>query len=369
LDEDAEAATLRQTGPHQTRYAENAVEQCLAENLQCCSAFTGWFIRQSLRNFQMDIAIEKTTVDRVRADGDADGGHDLRVVVDLGLIRLALLVAIRFAHRPSLARRAREAAAQMAASGKAAIAASVWLTTAAAAAEATGADLGYDQVVTLDSVIRELRHEAACAAYELKRRREFQVELLEAAAGSAAAASAAPADGRDAFWTRYVALVADRAPTLGIEEARMAQDTARGMLVFDPDTLPRWSFMPVVRLAHHLREGIASILIHDWGEDIDGLAQVMQPAMDGTRYHLTLAPGRFPGAKPGVMIVAETPALDPSAPFDGQRRAAMRCVAEIDALRGWFASRKGVARYWSDFVTPTPATEGPTRVRRDLKLG
>lgn len=360
---------MRQSSAHQTRYAENAIEQCLAENLQCCSAFTGWFIRQSLRNFQMDIAIEKTTVERVRADGDADGGHDLRVTVDLGLIKLGLLVAIRFAHRPSLARRAREAAAQMAATGKAAIAASVWLTTAATAAEVAGADLGYDQVVTLDAVIKELRDEAACAAYELKRRREFQVDLLEAAARSAAAERAAPTDGQDAFWKHYTTLIVDRAPSLGIEESRLAQDPGRGMLIFDPDTLPRWSFMPVVRLAHHLREGIASILIHDWGEDIEGLAQVMQPAMDGTRYHLTLAPGRFPGAKPGVMIVAETPPLDPSAPFEGQRRAALRCVNEIDALRGWFASRKGVARYWSDFVTPTLATEGPTRVRRDLKLG
>jgi hypothetical protein len=360
---------LRDSSAHQTRYAENAIEQCLAENLQCCSAFTGWFIRQSLRNFQMEIAIEKTTVERVRADGDADSGHDLRVVVDLGLIKLGLLIAVRFGHRPSLARRAREAAAHMVATGKAAIAASVWLTSAAAAVDVAGADLGYDQVVTLDAVTKELRDEAACAAYELKRRREFQVELLEAAARSAAIEHAAPSEGQDAFWKHYIAMISDRAPGLGVEEARLALDPNRGMLIFDPDTLPRWSFMPVVRLAHHLREGIASILIHDWGEDIEGLAQVMQPAMDGTRYHLTLAPGRFPGAKPGVMIVAETPPLDPSGPFEGQRRAAQRCVTETDALRGWFASRKGVARYWSDFVTPTLATEGPTRVRRDLKLG
>jgi glyoxylate reductase len=73
--------------------------------------------------------------------------------------------------------------------------------------------------------------------------------------------------------------------------------------------------------------------------------------------------------KPGVMIVTETPPLDPSGAFEGQRRAALRCVNEIDALRGWFAGRKGVARYWSDFVTPSLATEGPTRVRRDLNLG
>ncbi len=351
------------------RYAENAIEQCLAENLQCCNGFTGWFIRQSLRNFQMDIAIERTTVERVRDDGDADGGHNLRVVVDLGLIKLGLLIAIRFGHRPALARRAKEAAAQMAASGKVAIAASVWLTTPAAAVEVEGSELGYDQVVTLDAVIKELRDEAACAAYELKRRREFQVEVLEAAARSAAADSAAPAHGRDAFWKGYIALITDRAPALGVEEARLSSDSGRGLLIFDPDTLPRWSFMPAVRMAHHLREGIASILIHDWGEDIEGLASVMQPAMDGTRYHLTLAPGRFPGAKPGVMIVAETPPLDPSGAFEGQRRAALRCVSEIDALRGWFAGRMGVARYWPDFVTPTSATEGPTRVRRDLKLG
>jgi hypothetical protein len=360
---------LRQTAGSQQRYAENAIEQCLAENLQCCPVFTGWFIRQSLRNFQMDIAIEKTTVERVRADADADGGHDLRVVVDLGLIKLALLIAIRFTHRPALARRAKQAAAQLATGGKAAIAASVWVTAPAAAAEVASADLGYDQVVTLDAVIKELRDEAACAAYELKRRREFQVEVMLAAARSAAAEAAEPVAGQDVFWRQYLALITDHAPELCVEEARLSNDPARGMLVFDPDTLPRWSFMPAVRLAHHLREGIASILIHDWGEDIDGLAQVMQPAMDGTRYNLTLAPGRFPGAKPGVMLVAETPPLDPAAPFEGQRRAALRCVTENDALRGWFTGRKGVARYWSDFVTPTLAGDGPTRVRRDLKLG
>lgn len=352
----------------QMRYAENAIEQCLAENLQCCPGFTSWFIRQSLRSFQMDIAIEKIEVNRVRADGDGDLGHDIRLVVDLGLIRLGLLVAVRFTHRQALARRAKEAAAQMVTSGQVALAAAVWVTTAEAIIEVESGSFGYDHVITLEAVIKKFRDEAACAAYELQRRREFQVDVMEAAARDAGIVRAGSTTGQDAFWTSYLSLIADRAELLGIETARLTQDAGSGMLIFDPDTLPRWPFMPTVRLAHHLREGVVSILIHDWGEDIEGLASVMQPALDGTRYHLTLAPGRYPGAKPGAMIVAETPVLEPASPFEAQRRPAARCVAEIESMRVWFSGRKGVARYWSDFVTPTLATDGPTRVRRDLTL-
>ncbi len=346
--------------------AEHTIEQVLAENLACDPAFAAWFLELAMPGLAMEVAPSGVSVEMVARLPEADVGYDIRATVDLGPIEVGLLVAVRCDHPVLAARRAREAAADMYDSGAVAASTTVWVAPEADLARHGDREAVYDATVALEAMAGELARGAA-GGDELARRRAFQAGLLTRAARAVAAARQSPEEGRRDFWRPFLELVAEAAPALGVDGARAAIDPGTATLAFDAATLPRWPYMPPTRLALHLREGLASILIEDWGEDIEGLAAVMAPALDGTPYTLSAREaGR--GRPPGALILADAPPLDPDAPFDAQRRAARRCIAEADALRAWFVSRRGVARYWADFVAPGAEHAPRSRVRRDLRI-
>ncbi|WP_333833310.1 hypothetical protein [Rubrimonas sp.] len=346
--------------------------QVLAENLACHPSLMRWLTQQVLPDLSVDLSGAATRVDFASAEpgSDPDPGWDLKAIGDFGEIDIAFLISVRFEYRAAAARKARETAKALSASGEAAIALGVWISAKAEIDRMADEPVHCDRAVGLEKIIDMLDGEARCSAYELQRRREFQIGLLRAALRSAADAAEAPVAPRETFRRHYLDMIADEAPLLTVDFARERVDEDFAMLAFDVAALPRWPFMPTVRLAHHVREGFASILIHDWGADLEGLAGVMEPALDGTPYSLALAPSRLPGGKPGVLILAETPVLDPDRPFAAQRRDARTCIRAIDGLRGWFAARKSVVSYWSDFIGGAEESHvGHSRVRRGFKLG
>lgn len=357
--------------PRETTGCEQAIAQVLAENLACHPALMQWLTRRTLPDLSVELAPDSASVDIARATHDGDVGWDVRVIGDFGPIGIAILIAIRFAYRVGSARKAKEAARALAESGEVAVATAVWLTADAIVKSMGDEPMHYDKAVTIEALLAMLRGEARCAAYELQRRREFQIGLIESALDKAMATAVAPADPRETFRKDYLDLIADEAPLLLTEEARNASTSDFGMLIFDSGSLPHWPFLPAVRLAQHLREGAASILIHDWGEDIDALAGVMEPALDKTPYSLARAPSRPPGGKPGVLLLVDIPSLDPERPFAAQRRQAREAVRAVDALRAWFAGRKAVVGYWADFVGGQTDTReaGHRRVRKDVDFG
>lgn len=352
------------------RTFESAVVQVLAENLACHPSLMRWLALRALPELSVEIAADGTRVDFAPSGAEVDPGWDLKVIGDVGPIEIGLLIAVRFDYRASAARQAREAAKALAASGEAAVALAIWIAPKAEIDRLADDPVHYDRAVPLETIVAMLEGEARCSAYELQRRRDFQLGLLRRALRVAAEASQTPLDPRESFRRDYLEMIADEAPLLAVEQARDRADPDFATLAFDPSALPRWPFMPSARLAHHLKEGFASILIHDWGKDIDGLAAVMEPALDSTRYSLAIAPSHLPRGKPGVLILVETPPLHPERPFALQRRDARECVRAIDGLRGWFAARKSVASYWADFIGGAEeAKKGHKRVRRNFSLG
>ncbi len=362
---------MTRTAPlRRTTVCESAIAQVLAENLVCHPSLLRWLTRRTLADLSVDLANDGARVEFVGVHAEGDAGCDLKVVGDFGQIDIGFLISVRFSYRAAEARRAHEAARALSQSGETAYAVSVWVTSQAEIDRMTQEPVHYDRAIALETILDMLEGEARCSAYELQRRRDFQIGLIRRALRRALAATAAPVAPRESFRRAFLDMIADEAPMLVIEEARAREDPDFAMLTFDAEALPRWPFLPSVRLAHHLREGFASILVHDWGEDLDGLAAVMEPALDKTGYTLALAPSHVPRSRPGILILAETPKLDPDRPFALQRREARRCMKIIDEMRAWFVTRKSVVGYWAEFIGHAQDEQkGHKRVRRDLRLG
>lgn len=352
------------------RIHESVVTQILAENLVCHPSLMRWLTQRTMPTLSVDLTSDATRVEFATVGEEGDPGWDLKAVGDFGQIEIGFVISTRFAYRAAAARKARAAAKALGEKGEAAVALCVWVASQAEIDRMADEPTHYERAVSLESIIAMLDGEARCSAYELQRRREFQIGLLENALRSATASSEAPLAPRETFRRDYLEMIADEAPLLGIEEARDRVDADFSMLCFDVPTLPRWPFLPPVRLAHHLKEGFASILVNDWGEDLDGLASVMEPALESTDYSLALAPSRSPGGKPGVLILVDVPKLDADRPFALQRRDARECVRAIDALRGWFAARKSVVSYWANFIgAAEKGPQGHKRVRSNVSFG
>lgn len=353
------------------RYAERSCAQVLAEGLACSIGLFGWFIGEASQQLSMGVDFGRGRVDFQPTTTAAQDGYDFLLLAGYGEARIAFTVSVLLRFDQEAAETARQAGLELKANGAADLVFPVLLVAERKSLAAAKKGTGYKVALALEDARAAFDAEASGRSGELGDRLVFQRKAFERALTAMIAGLNRVEEAPLSFMEAYLALIADKAPNLPIFAAaeQAAVSGASDKLVFDVETLPRWGFMPPTRLAHHLRLGLATILIENWGEDIDGLAAVMEPTFAGTDYKLALAPSRTPGGAPGVLVVTECPPLDPDEPFDGQRQLALECLAAIRGLRAWYTGRRSAARYWAEQADPSLKVRGDSRVRRDLELG
>lgn len=93
----------------------------------------------------------------------------------------------------------------------------------------------------------------------------------------------------------------------------------RKTMIFAPEVLPNWEFLPQMRIVHQLRESNANVNFYTWGDHFTALAATVAADLAGTPYRPVPTINKRTSGRSGLMIVVETPSIDNGAGFDDQR--------------------------------------------------
>jgi hypothetical protein len=154
------------------------------------------------------------------------------------------------------------------------------------------------------------------------------------------------------FNAKYVALAKKECPALKagpsmLKEGRPGESKT---MIFAPEVLPRWDFLPQMRIVHQLREGNANINFYGWGDHFTVLAGMMASDLAGTPYRLVPTVNKRANGKSGLMIVVETDPIDNLSGFDAQRAKILAGMKATDNLRAWIWSHEDPIRRWAAAV-------------------
>ncbi len=121
-------------------------------------------------------------------------------------------------------------------------------------------------------------------------------------------------------------------------------------MIFAPEVLPRWDFLPQMRIVHQLREGNANVNFYGWGDHFTALAGMMASDLAGTTYRPVPTVNKRANGKSGLMIVVETAPIDNLSGFDAQRDQILAGMKATDNLRAWIWSPQDATRRWAATV-------------------
>lgn len=355
--------------PGLLRDVERDIDALLVEHLTCAPAMLDWLLTVAAG---APLGPSRAVILPVRKSRKADNGADVSITIDGDGGAALVLVANRLHPKLALARACAAEATAAVGAGRVGSAMTVLLRPDALAGRCQEIDACFDSVVAHERVLALIEERRLQASGEGARRLEHHAAQFRRALETArrVAETTRPPDA-EYFLPGYLEILAAVAPEalpgVGMRDHRPGAGTE--MMIFSPDALPDWPFLPQMRLAHHLREGFASIMLYGWGARLGDVATVMEPALSRTPFRLALYSGRRREARPGLMILAETRPVDPSRPAASQREAIAAAVSRLDLLRRWFAGHRAAARYWAEAAGHGDSLEPAARVRRDLALG
>ncbi len=188
---------------------------------------------------------------------------------------------------------------------------------------------------------------------ELGARLRHRHEILEQAiTKSRRGYEAVPLPVIEQFNAKYVALAKVECPALKagpsmLKEGRPGESKT---MIFAPETLPNWEFLPQMRIVHQLREGNANVNFYGWGDHFTALAGAMAADLASTDYRLVPTVNKRVNGKSGLMIVIDTPSIDNLSGFDAQRDPLLVGMKATDGLRAWMWSHQEVIQRWAGLV-------------------
>ena len=218
----------------------------------------------------------------------------------------------------------------------------------------------FDRVVTYEAVCQHFNNRTQTSRDEIGARCRHRASLFEQAIGKSRRGYAQVVHpGKRAFSNHYVALLKELGSPL-IPGPSMKKDSGAESvtMIFAPKTIPKWSFLPQMRIVHQLREANANINFYTWGDHFPHLAQAMAPALQGTGFRLVPTVNKRRGGRSGLMIVAETPKVDQFADFDQQREAVTQGIWATEKLRDWFLDHRTDVEAWSRIVAQMNKGQG-----------
>lgn len=350
------------------RDAERDIDGVLIGHLLAAPDFRDWVLTSA---GAPPVEGRNVVVTPVRRSRKSDTGLDIVLTLGEDRNRDAVLISNRLVPAPRIARKARAEADAMAEAGQARTVRMLLIRPEAAAAHSAEADPLYDAVVTHDWLGTLLEVRAAGAAGELAGHLAHHVAVLARAMDVAARAiETTPIHTTEEFLDDYKSLLARAAPSLppGVGMVASRPETDLPLMVFGVECLPDWPFLPQMRLAHHLREGMVSLTFYGWGIHLSELAQVMDPVLARTPFRLALTARRRPDANPGLMIVNAVPVLDTARPLSAQEDEARAGMQAADLLRRWFIGQRNTARLWAEIAGGLRPHERVSRFDRGLAL-
>ncbi len=151
-----------------------------------------------------------------------------------------------------------------------------------------------------------------------------------------------------AFSQRYNTLLAELAPNL-LPGPSMLRESAAGSrtMIFAPESLPNWSFLPQMRIVHQLRKGNANINFYGWGEHFDALQNIIMHDLEGTGLRLVKGVNRRANGRAGLMIAADTPKVDLLGEFDLQEEAIRKGIQVTLRLQEWLFANEDTVFKWA----------------------
>lgn len=153
------------------------------------------------------------------------------------------------------------------------------------------------------------------------------------------------------FTKRYVALAREIAPELVPGPSMLRESAADSVtMIFAPETLPKWPFLPQMRIVHQLREANANINFYTWGDHFNELAARISADLAGTDIRAIPSVNKRKGGRAGLMLVVPTPALDHFIPFEDQIEAVHQGIVATRTLRDWFVHNQNAVRAWAALV-------------------
>lgn len=210
----------------------------------------------------------------------------------------------------------------------------------------------FDQIVRYEQISGFLEHRARRTSDEIAARCAHRGKLMRQAIDKQRRGYAQvihPA--KRAFTRRYVERLKEVAPSLIPGPSMLRESAAESVtMIFAPETLPKWRFLPQTRIVHQLREGNANINFYRWGDHFVDLASHMAASLKDTGFRLVPTVNKRAKGRAGLMIVAPAPKVDHFGDFDAQNAAIREGIAQTLRLQSWFRAQQKEIERWSAIV-------------------
>lgn len=344
--------------------AERDIDRIVVEHLLCAPDFRDWLLNAA---GAPDLIGRSLQVEPVRGGMRGDNGLDLVLRPEKGGQGTAVLIVNRLLPSRRLAESARRAALTLVEG-----AVRFMLIRPEAAADRSAAvDQLFDSVITHDWLRVLFEARAASASGELALRLDHHAATIVRALDVAhTAMEAVPETSVEDFMVDYAALIERELPEFppGAQMIKGPDPGREPLIVFPAAALPRWPFLPPLRLAHHLKQGAVSLSFGGWGPSLPDLAQLMEPVLARTPYYLALGPKPLGGQPPALLLVEDVVPVSPDRPVAQQVPSILACLQAADTLRRWFEGQRAAVRYWSELAGGSAPEDRINRYRRDVSL-
>lgn len=338
-----------------THATERDVDLLLVEELKCSTDFVRWFTNKvvGVTATTINITTSEVTHSKRRTYNRREIDICLSLKAPAGLPTIFLIEnKLDTSEQFEQAESYRAEALLFVKNKEARAAFTVLICPSAYAQQHAEFTLKFDVNITYEAVSSYLAERARLPG-ELAARLKHRHEILEQAiTKSRRGYEPVPLPVIEQFNAKYVALAKKECPALKagpsmLKEGRPGESKT---MIFAPETLPRWEFLPQMRIVHQLREGNANVNFYGWGDHFTALAGIMAQDLAGTPYRLVPTVNKRANGKSGLMVVIETPSIDNLSGFDAQRDLILVGMKATDGLRTWIWSHREAIRRWADLV-------------------
>ncbi len=338
-----------------THATERDVDLLLVEEFKCSPDFVRWLSVKVTK--AMDSVIDFTLSDVIHSKRRTYNRREIDICLKLTLtsgratfvlIENKLDTTEQFEQAESY----RAEAALLVSSGEAESAYTVLVCPTQYARQYARFASKFDLSISYEEIFSFLA-ERARQPGELGARLQHRCEMLEQAiTKSRRGYEVVPLPVIEQFNGKYVALALEKFPTLkpGAAMLKEGRPGESKTMIFSPEVLPSWDFLPQMRIVHQLREGNANVNFYGWGDHFTALAGTMGADLAGSPYRLVPTINKRANGKAGLMIVAETPSIDNVSGFDAQRADVLIGMKATEDLRAWIWAHQNTIKRWATVV-------------------
>lgn len=330
---------------------ERDLDLLLIEELACSPDFVAWLLNKATGQSHRDLRKSEVLHSTRRMFNRREIDISVRAETDVGQYLLLLENKLDAGQQPGQAQSYREEAEACAAPDLKVLTGLTCPRAYALSHESFAR--AFDFRIVYEDIERYFISRARETSPDIARRLSYRAELVRQAIGKERRGYRQVVHpARGAFAERYVAAVAQLAPELIPGPSMLRESAAESVtMIFAPETLPSWHFLPAMRLVHQLRDGNANLNFYTWGDRFEILASLMAPAIDGTGFRVEQTMNRRKGGRTSLKIVADTPFVDLFGDFTAQEAAIQAGIHAANALRNWLLAHERDVRSWSETVS------------------